>query len=115
MMTELRQVSRTKVPQVNDDEMLCSSAEDMSEAISKSKLSVFAAIMEHKPKTIKELAKLLKKDVGNVFRDVKGLELIGLITLIPDKSIGPRAIRPVAKFDKILFDLNTRKKTSVGS
>jgi predicted transcriptional regulator len=115
MMSELRQAARTKVPLIHDDEMLCDSAESMSEAISKSKLSLFAAIVEHKPKSIRELAKIVNKDVANVFRDAKGLELIGLIDMVPDKASGQKTARPVAKFDKILFDLNATRKASSGT
>jgi predicted transcriptional regulator len=113
MMTELRQAIRTKIPNVHDNELLCGSIEAMTDAISKSKLEAFAAIVEHKPRTLRELATILGKDVGNISRDVKGLELLGLIDLVPDKTVGPRAIRPVAKFDKILFDFATTSK--VGS
>ncbi|MEQ1664334.1 MAG: hypothetical protein ABL927_03045 [Bdellovibrionales bacterium] len=112
MMTELRQAARTKLPNVHDDELLCSSISAMIDAISKSKFETFAAVVEHKPKTIKELAKILGKDVGNISRDAKGLELLGLIDLVPDKNVGPRAIRPVAKFDKILFDFATARKVA---
>ncbi len=111
MMSDFKRAVKTGVPHIKEDEMLCGSISAMMDAVSRSKLEAFAAIVEHKPNSVKELAEILKKNQGNVSRDVKGLELIGLIELKKDKRDDPRAVRPVAKYDQIVFDFqSTRTK-----
>ncbi len=114
MFADLKRAAKTGVPNIIDDEMACGSVDAMMEAVSRSKLEAFAAIVEHKPKSIKELAELLKKDLGNVSRDVKGLELIGLVELKKDKRDDPRAVRPIAKYELIAFDFTPARKAKAG-
>jgi predicted transcriptional regulator len=107
MFEDLKRAVRTGIPQVHDDEMKCGSVEAMLQAISRSKFEAFAAIVAHKPRTLNELANFLGKDLGNVSRDVRDLEMIGLIELRREDSKDSRKIRPVAKYDQIVFDFSS--------
>jgi predicted transcriptional regulator len=51
------------------------------------------------------LAKLLNKDYGNVWRDAKILESMGIIEL---KKVGPE-VQPIALYERIVFDLSTKR------
>lgn len=103
-MDALKRAVRTGVPEIHKDELFCDSVETMMETISRSKLAAFAAIVEYKPKSIKELAEVLNKDLGNVSRDVKVLALLGLVELRKENEHDPRALCPIAMYDKITFD-----------
>jgi predicted transcriptional regulator len=46
----------------------------MLDVVSKSRFETFAAIVEHKPKSLYELAKVLDKDQSQVLRDTRLLE-----------------------------------------
>ncbi len=114
MREEIRQAIRTGVPSIDEDVMLCESVEGMSAVISKSRLEAFGAIVQHRPKSLKELAEILKKDLGNVSRDVEVLKLMGLIEVRSGESDDPRALMPVAKYDQIVFDFRPVKRTAAG-
>ncbi len=100
---ELKQASKTGIPNVVDDEMICGSVSAMMDAVSRSRLEAFAAIIKYKPKSLNDLAEHLQKNLGNVSRDVRGLELLGLIELKKDNKYDSKIIRPIAKYDEITF------------
>ena len=84
----------------------------MMAVMSRSKFEAFAAIVNHRPSTLKELASLVGKDLGNISRDVKALEMTGLIELKKDAA-GNR-LKPIAKYDQIVFDFSTTHKNASG-
>ena len=111
-LKDLTKAVKTGVPNVQADVMTCNSVESMMTIISRSKFEAFAAIVDHKPQTLKELATILGKDLGNVSRDAKALELTGLIELKRDE-VGNR-IQPIAKYDQIVFDFSTPSRKASG-
>ena len=98
---------------IRDDEMICDSMDAMLKLMSRSRFDVFAAIVEHKPSSLYELAKALEKDPGNVLRDAKALEALGLIRLVTLKDGDREKLRPQALYDKIVFEFEP-KKLAVG-
>jgi predicted transcriptional regulator len=104
VFTDLRRAVKTGIPDIREDEMACGTIEAMMTIISRSKFEAFAAIVEHKPQTLKELAEILGKNLGNISRDVKVLELLGLIEL--KRESGGNKTRPIAKYDQIKFDFS---------
>lgn len=60
--------------------------------------------MTKKPNSLTELAKLLNKDYGNVWRDAKILESMGIIELQKEKQ----GVKPVALYERIVFDLSVK-------
>lgn len=68
-------------------------------------LSILSAILEHKPKSVYALAKLLDKDVSTLNKLISFFETIGAIT-IKISSIGGRTLKtPVVEYKHIEFDL----------
>jgi predicted transcriptional regulator len=69
--------------------------------------------VEKKPSSLTELAHLLKKDYANVWKDVQVLEGLGIIKL--KKGEQSKEIKPVALYDRIVFDLPVGKAISTRS
>ncbi len=68
-------------------------------------LGVLVAILNHKPKSIYELAKILNKDVSNLNKLITFFEGIGAITIKTSQESGRAVKRPVVEYDQIEFDL----------
>jgi predicted transcriptional regulator len=107
---KLLNAAATGVPYIREHEMTCGSVRAMTDAISRSKLETFAAIVQHQPSSLRELAKILDKDEGNLSREITGLELIGLIKIEKRSDIDARINRPIALYDQIAFDFRQPKK-----
>jgi predicted transcriptional regulator len=107
VLTAMKRAIRTGVADVRNDELICDSMSSMLKLMSKSRFEVFAAIVEHKPGSLNELARVMDKDPGNVLRDVKSLESLGLIRLIPLKGDRER-LKPESLFDKIIFEFEPK-------
>lgn len=65
------------------------------------KLQILEAVKKFKPKSIRELAEKVGRDVKNVYLDVKELEKVGLIEL---KPFG-RAKRVELKYNQIIITI----------
>ncbi len=75
--------------------------ETLGRVITGARLELLSAIRSHKPESIQELARLVKRDIKNVHQDVRLLAEFGLITL---RQTGPRkAAAPRAKFSEIVL------------
>lgn len=103
----MKRAIRTSTRDVREDELICDSMGSMLKLMSKSRFDVFAAIVENKPESLYELAKFMKKDPGNVLRDAKVLEEMGLIKLVSLKGKRDR-LKPQALFDKIVFEFEPK-------
>jgi predicted transcriptional regulator len=68
-------------------------------------LGILAAILNHKPKSIYELAKILDMDVSNLNKIITFFESAGAITIKTSQESGRAVKKPVVEFDKIEFDL----------
>jgi predicted transcriptional regulator len=93
------------------DIFLCESYPALLKSMNKSRFEAFSMIAEKKPTSIYELAKILNRDTANVLRDVKALEMLKLIKLVKSKNDPKNKIKPVALYDKIIFDLDLMKAT----
>lgn len=77
------------------------SYETLGKVITGARLELLSAIRASEPKSIQELARLVKRDFKNVYQDVKLLAQYGLIEL---KENGARkASLPVAKYTELLI------------
>ena len=70
--------------------------------IGKIELEILNFIKNNNPKSMRDLAKLMNKDVANVQRKVKNLEKEGLITL---KEGSKNSKIPVVNYDKIEIEV----------
>ncbi len=73
----------------------------LGRVITGARLELLSNIRLMKPRSIQELARLVKRDFKNVYQDVKILAEFGLIDL---KESGPRkSAEPLAKFSDIIL------------
>ncbi len=108
-LAAMKKAIETGVPEIHDGELVCDSMDSMLRLISKSRFEVFAAIVEHKPGSLYELAKVLEKDPSNVLRDTKALELLGLVKLVEVADSERGKLKPQALYDKIVFEFEPQK------
>ena len=86
-------------------ETICfDSVEDMQKFLSPERIRLLKTVHEKKPKSIYELAKMLKRDRKNVTEDVKMLEGVGLIERKAIKR-GKEKVELVVDYDRIQMDI----------
>ena len=108
-LAAMRNAAKTGKPDVRDNELICDSMDAMLKIMSKARFEVFAAIVEHKPDSLYELAEILGKDNANVLRDVKSLETLGLIKLVSVKDGERERFKPESLYDKIVLEFQPKK------
>lgn len=86
-----------------DDEIVFTSLEAVARVFSKGRMEILRTIIQEKPKSIYELAKLLERDFKNVHTDVKLLADIGLLDL-KEAGDSRNGLIPLAKFSGIDLD-----------
>ena len=75
--------------------------ETLGRVVTGARLELIATARREKPKSIQELAKLVGRNIKNVYQDVKLLAEFGLLVI---HEGGPRkALTPVAKFREIVL------------
>jgi predicted transcriptional regulator len=75
--------------------------ETLGRVITGARLELLNNIRKMKPRSIHDLARLVKRDFKNVYQDVKLLAEFGLIDL---KESGPRkSAEPLSKFSEIIL------------
>lgn len=86
-----------------DDEIIFTSLEAVARVFSKGRMEILRAVIQKRPNSIYELAKLLGRDFKNVHTDVKLLADIGLLDLKEAKN-SRNSLIPLAKFSGIDLD-----------
>ncbi|WP_340100922.1 transcriptional regulator [Salinibaculum salinum] len=73
--------------------------DDLVDSLTPLRLELIQAIAEHAPKSMREAARLVDRDVSDVHSDLKHLETLGVLEL---KEGGPGgAMQPIVPFDRI--------------
>lgn len=85
------------------DEFIFICLEAASKVFTKRRMEILQAIMKENPRSIYDLAKILKKDFKNIYKDVRFLYEIGLIELKESKD-SRNGLRPTALFSGIELD-----------
>ena len=78
--------------------------ETMRKILSEERLRILKTIKKEHPKSIYELAKLLRRDIKNTFDDVQFLAQIGLIELKKTRE-GREKTTPKVNYDRILLEI----------
>ena len=68
-------------------------------------LGILSAILNHKPKSIYELAKLVEMDVSNLNKIIVFFEAAGAIKVITSTVSGRTVKTPIVEYQQIEFDL----------
>jgi predicted transcriptional regulator len=94
-----------KGEQVKKHEGICfENIEAMRKILSEERLRILKTIKKDHPKSIYELAKLLKRDIKNTFDDVQFLARIGRIELRKTKEEREKTV-PKVNYDRILLEI----------
>ena len=110
----MRKVIETGIPDIRENEMTCDSLHSMLDVMSKSRFETFAAIVDHRPGSLYELAKVLDKDQAQVLRDARALEALGLIQLESVQEGRREKLKPKARYGRITFEFQPRKAAKAG-
>ena len=114
VLESMKRAIITGIPDVKGDELVCDSMEAMLKVMTRSRFEAFAAVVESRPSSVYELAKALDKDQGNVLRDVKALEALGLVKLKAVKDGDRERFMPVPLYDKIVLEFEPKKLVGLG-
>jgi predicted transcriptional regulator len=95
--------------EIQKDEISCRSMEEMMKVMTKTRFQIFTAVLETSPNSLTELAEVLGKDLGNVMKDIKVLESLGLIELERSKGKHGEKVKPVALYDRIIFECEPKR------
>jgi predicted transcriptional regulator len=80
------------------------SIDDMRSVLTNNRLLILKAIRKHRPKSVYELAKHLRRDLKNVNQDLRLLSDIGLVTLEATEMDRKRLI-PLVDYKKIVLEI----------
>lgn len=80
------------------------SIDSMRAILTNNRLLILKTIRGHKPKSVYELAKILKRDLKNVNQDLKLLSEIGLVTL-EKMETDKKRVMPHVDYGKILLEI----------
>ena len=80
------------------------SVEAFRKAITPKRLALLKAIKTEKPSSVRQLSKIVERDVKNVSTDIKFLEQVGLVD-IKRNDEAKKEIIPSVSYDKILFEI----------
>ena len=86
------------------EEISLENTEAMRKILSEERLRILKTIKKEHPKSIYELAKLLKRDIKNTFDDVQFLAQMGLIELKKTRE-GREKTTPKVNYDRILLEI----------
>ena len=79
------------------------SIEALGRIMSTSNIAMLDTVRDRRPESVKALASLIDRAPSNVFRTLRAMERMGLVSLHP---AGGRALRPEVLFDRVTIDLN---------
>ena len=80
------------------------SIDDMRSVLTNNRLLILKAIRKHRPKSVYELAKHLRRDLKNVNQDLRLLSDIGLVTL-EATEIDRKRLIPLVDYKKIVLEI----------
>jgi predicted transcriptional regulator len=73
---------------------------------SNEKARILYFLKKHKPKSIYELAKILKRDFKSVYRDLKVLERFEFVEFVSEKKGERESLRPVLAIDSLNIQIS---------
>ena len=86
----------------SEERIVLTSISDLNKILTPARLRLIRTIKKKNPKSISILAKLLERDRANVYRDLKYLEGLGLISLEQHKM----ETTPIFNFEKIHVEIS---------
>ena len=94
-----------KLPE-REEELYFADLATLRKALSPKRLALLWAIAEHEPRSVRELAEQVGRDIKNVSQDLAFLARLGLVELKEARRGMPQA--PILPYDEIDFNLRIR-------
>jgi predicted transcriptional regulator len=104
LFARVARAAKTGVADIRKDVTSSNSIHAILSAMTEGRLQVFYAVADLQPTSMYRLAQVLKRDQANVLRDLKALEAMKLVRLVSEKDGDRERLRPVANYDRIVFD-----------
>lgn len=73
---------------------------------SNQKTRILYTLKKEKPKSIYDLARILKRDFKSVYRDLKLLERFGFIEFVAEKKGDRESLKPVLRIETLYLQIN---------
>ncbi|RLM72215.1 transcriptional regulator [Halorubrum sp. Atlit-8R] len=73
--------------------------DDFVDSLTPLRLELIRAMAERTPESMRKAARLVDRDVSDIYTDLKQLEVLGILTLEAGGPVG--AIQPLVPFDRI--------------
>jgi predicted transcriptional regulator len=115
LFARLEKAAKTRIRDVEKDEASSNSIPAILSTMSAGRIQLFYTIADQKPESMYQLAQFLSRDPANVTRDVKVLEGLGLIELVIEKDGERERSRPVALYDRLIFDFGQARARTAPS
>ena len=104
---DVKHVINTKERQVEPKNLIVTdNIKALYQIVNENRLELFACLKEKQPANLQELSQLLHRNQSAVEKDVQSLADLGIIKL-QKKGL---EIKPIALYEKIVFDFGTSKK-----
>lgn len=98
-------LSRFLTKKTKDTEYNPEDIELLRKLFSNEKTRILHTLKKKKPKSIYDLAKILKRDFKSVYSDLKFLERFGFIEFHSEKNGNRESLKPVLKIDSLKLEL----------
>src|SRR6185436_11524045 len=102
---KMQESVKTSKPSVHPHRIKVASLESLW--LNSSQLKLFSCLVEDKPNSLAQLAQILNKDYQEVEKEAYSLALMGIIRLQEEQD---QILRPIALYDRIVFDFSAKKK-----
>lgn len=103
---KMQAVVKTGKPSVHPHRIKVANLENLW--LNANQLKLFSCLVDEQPVTLAQLTQILNRDYSEVKKEVQSLALMGIIELQGQDQ----AIKPVALYDRIIFDFSIKKDKS---
>lgn len=97
------QIKKGNVPKKTHYEISFETKKDFNKFVKN--MYILMAILNHKPHSIYQLAKIIDRDLSNIKKVVAFFEEVGAIKIKEEKVSGRTVKKPVVDYDKVEFNL----------
>ena len=104
LMEDARKIDKGERKLISNEAIIFDSIDQFRKIMTNKRIGLLKAIRHKKPKSVYELAKLVKRSVDNVNNDVRLLEQMGFLETEKAKE-GRNKLTPLVDFDKIEIEL----------
>ena len=97
------QIKKGKSPKITHYEISFETKKDFNRFVKN--MYILMAILNHKPHSIYQLAKIIDRDLSNIKKVVTFFEEVGAVKIKEEKVSGRTVKKPVVDYDKVEFNL----------